>query len=328
MSSQNSETNSIPWIDKKAFPVVSAFFYATQASLAFVVFKEWWIAAIVLSLFLSHLMHALLIAFHEASHGFLRVHKWANETDGVLVGILSHIPFTLYRALHQKHHLHLATEKDLELWPFVETDSPRWKRRLVAFIELNFGMVFTPYLFLRVFFQKDSPVQNRKVRKRVWKEIVLSAGFWIGNISLVAYFDLWPWFLFNYFIPGFIAANLQSWRKYIEHVGLRGNTSRSATRSIIADTWAGRITSITLLHEPLHGIHHIKMGLPHYELPQHSDWLNPEDEGDTHPYPNYRAAFTDLLRELRDPKVGGQWNAKNAPRENRDPVDVSNLSYE
>ena len=34
---------------------------------------------------------------------------------GILVGILSYIPFTLYRALHQKHHLHLATEKDVAI---------------------------------------------------------------------------------------------------------------------------------------------------------------------------------------------------------------------
>ena len=38
-------------------------------------------------LFLSHLMHALLIAFHEASHGFLRKHQWANEIDGILAGL-------------------------------------------------------------------------------------------------------------------------------------------------------------------------------------------------------------------------------------------------
>jgi len=293
---------------------VSSMFYTTQAILTFTVYKEWWVASVILMLFLSHLMHALLIAFHEASHGYLRKHKWANEIDGILVGILSYIPFTLYRALHQKHHMHLATEKDVELWPFVETDCPRWKRRFVAFLELNFGLFFTPYLFLRVFFQKDSPVTNKKVRKRIWKEIALCAGFWIVTISIVAAFNLWPWFFFLYFMPAFIAGNLQSWRKYIEHVGLSGNTSRSATRSIIADSWMGRAVSLTLLHEPLHGIHHVKMTMPHYELPRHTDWLEPTDEGDTRPYPNYRTAFTDLMRELRDPKVGGQWESADSAK--------------
>jgi len=326
MKEHGSDTRYIPWVTRKAFPIVSGTFYVTQVAVAFVVFKEWWVAAVILSLFLSHLVHALLIAFHEASHGFLRKHKWANEIDGVLVGILCYIPFTLYRALHQKHHLHLATEKDLELWPFVLTDCPRWKRCLAAFIELNLGFFFTPFLFLRVFFLKDSPVKNRKVRRRVWKEICGCAAFWAGNVAMVAYFDLWPWFFFNFLIPGLIAGNLQSWRKYIEHVGLSGNTSRSATRSIVANSWLGRLTSLTLLHEPLHGIHHIKMSLPHYELPQHTDWLNPEDEGDTSPYPNYRSAFVDLFRELRDPKVGGQWNAENTTPSRTASVNVSNLS--
>lgn len=315
MTDPKTRTQSIHWATKKAFPIVSGMFYVTQATLAFTVYMQWWVVSILLSLFLSHLMHALLIAFHEASHGYLRKHRWANEIDGVLVGILSYTPFTLYRALHQKHHLHLATEKDVELWPFVHPDAPRWKRRLFAFLELNFGLVCTPYVFLRVFFQKDSPITNLKVRKRIWGEIALCAGFWVVNVAAVAYFNLWPWFFFNYLIPGFIAGNLQSWRKYIEHVGLRGNTSRSATRSIIADTWTGKALSLTLLHEPLHGIHHVKMTLPHYELPQRTEWLNPSEEGDTTPYPNYRSAIFDLLKELRDPKVGGQWETKDTRTE-------------
>jgi fatty acid desaturase len=304
----SSPTHYIPWASRAAFPIVKVAFYATQFVLGYCVYREWWVISVILTLLLSHFMHGLLIGFHEASHGLLRKNKFFNEVDGVLVGILSYTPFTLYRALHQKHHLHLATEKDLELWPYVMTDSPRWKRRLVAFLELNFGLFFIPYLFLRAFFQKDSPVQNRKVRKRVWIEVIGAAVFWAGILFMCAHFNFWPWFFFLYFIPALIAGNLQSWRKYIEHVGLSGNTSRSATRSIIANTWLGRLTSMTLLHEPLHGIHHTKMSLHHYELPEHIELLEPEDEGDTHPYPNYRSAFVDLFVQLRDPKVGSQWN--------------------
>ena len=93
----------------------------------------------------------------------------------------------------------------------------------------------------------------------------------------------------------------------IEHIGMSGNTSRSATRSIVADSLPGKIISVTLLHEPLHGVHHIKSGLPHYELPGKVDLLNPQDDGDTKPFPNYRTAFLDLIKKLPDPRVGGQW---------------------
>jgi Fatty acid desaturase len=153
------------------------------------------------------------------------------------------------------------------------------------------------------------------VRRRIWGELLLVAVVWTVVIALTARFELWPWFLWNYFIPGFIAGNLQSWRKYIEHMGMSGHTARSATRSIVADTWLGRAMSVTLLHEPLHGIHHIRSAIPHSELPEHTAWLNPEEEGDTAPFPNYRSALVDLLRRLSDPRVGNQWNTAATSRD-------------
>ena len=78
------------------------------------------------------------------------------------------------------------------------------------------------------------------------------------------YWHVWTYFFWVFLVPGIIAGNLQSWRKYIEHVGLSGHTAKSATRSIVADTWSGRLLSLTLLHEPFHGVHHLRVGLPHH----------------------------------------------------------------
>ncbi len=307
MSAVTSQTHYIPWAARAAFPIVSGLFYVTQALLAFSVYKGWVWLSIPLVILASHLMHGLLIGFHEAIHGKLRKSKFLNAVDGVLVGILSFTSFTLYRVLHQSHHMHLATERDVELWPFVDPRSPRWKRRLAAFFELNFGLFFTPLLFWRGFFRKGSAIRSKRVRRRIWGELLLGVAFWTITITLVAKFSLWPWLFWNYLAPAFIAANLQSWRKYIEHVGLSGNTARSATRSIIAETFPGRLMSLTLLHEPLHGVHHLRSALPHSELPEHKDTLYPEEKGDTIPFPNYRSAFKDLIRSLSDPRVGGQW---------------------
>jgi fatty acid desaturase len=312
MPSESAPATFKPWVHRASFPIVSGLFYLTQFLIALSVYQGWIWLTLLLVILASHPMHGFLIGFHEASHGMLRKSRFLNELDGILVGILSLTSFTLYRALHQKHHVHLATRKDVELWPFVDPGVPLWGRRLAAFLELNFGFFFTPFLFWRAFFQSPSPISNRKVRQRIKWELAAALTFWALAFAVAIRFQLWPWFFFNYFLPAFVAGNLQSWRKYIEHVGLNGNTARSATRSIVANTWTGRLMSLTLLHEPLHGIHHVRSSVPHYDLPQHTDWLNPVEPGDTAPFPNYRSAFKDLIRRLWDPQVGGQWNSAPA----------------
>ena len=298
-----------PWVSHAAVPIVTGAFYATEALLGYSVYKGWIWLSIPLVLLVSHLMHGLLIGFHEATHGTLRKHRWANEIDGIILGISCMISFTLYRVAHQSHHMHLATEKDVELWPFVDTKKPRWVRQLAAFLELNFGLLFTPFLFWRIFLKRDSPIRNKRVRRKIWIEGAASALVWSLAIITVASFNLWPYFIWCYLAPSIIAGNLQSWRKYIEHIGLNGNTARSATRSIVADTWLGRVVSVTLLHEPLHGIHHVKSSIPHGDLPEHVEKLVPAEEGDLQIFPHYRAALIHLFSKLRDPQVGGQWNA-------------------
>jgi fatty acid desaturase len=301
------------WVSRAAFSLIGAALLLSQVALGFAVYyQSWWLAALLV-IPVSHFMHGALIGFHEASHGLLRKNRTLNEVDGVLAGMLSFMSFTLYRVAHQTHHSHLATERDVELWPFVKADCPRWARRLTAAIELNAGLLFTPFLFWRLFFVRNSIVRNRKVRRRIWGEFFLIIGFWSALIQAVNHWQVWPWFLWLFLVPGFIAGNLQSWRKYIEHVGLSGHTAKSATRSIVADTWPGRLLSLTLLHEPLHGVHHIKSGLPHTAYPSLTPLLKPQSEGDLPVFPNYRSAVKHLLKNLSDPKVGSHWPSGTDP---------------
>lgn len=295
------------WVSRAAFPLVSAALTVTQIALGFAYHNGLIWLCIPLVLLVSHFMHGILVGFHEASHGHLRKSRLLNEADGLIIGTLSFMSFTLYRAAHQKHHSHLATERDVELWPFVSVGTPRWARRLAAFIELNVGILFTPFLFLRVFLQKDSFIKNKRVRRRIWQEFGLIAVVWTLIFTTVTYLHIWDYYLWIFLIPGIIAGNLQSWRKYIEHVGLTGHSARSATRSVVADSWSGRFLSLTLLHEPFHGIHHLKLTLPYDKLPQHAPLLEPEDDGDVAPFPNYRSAVMHLLRNLSDPKSGSHW---------------------
>jgi fatty acid desaturase len=296
------------WVGRSAFQIVIVLFLCTEIALAAVLQSgaSLWFA-VPLVLIASHLMHGAAIGFHEATHGLLRRNRRFNEFDGVLLGVFSFMSFSLYRAAHQLHHMHLATERDEELWPFVHPDSPRWARRLAAFFELTAGLVFLPFLFLRIFLRAGSPIRSRKVRRRIWAELALMLVVWIGITTAVSHWHAWRYLLWMYLVPAFVAGNLQSWRKYIEHVGMTGNTVNSSTRSIVAKGWPGRLVAFTLLHEPFHGVHHLHMGLAHAELPQRAAELNPQTADENHPFPSYRHALLHLLRSLADPRVGAQW---------------------
>ena len=308
-SATGVEPHEPHWISRSAFQLVSILFFSTQAALGFAVYHGWLWLAVPLVLLASHFMHGFLIGFHEASHGLLRKNRLFNEAEGVMIGTFSFTSFTLYRVMHQKHHAHLASERDAELWPFVHPQCPRAARCAFAFLELNAGFFFTPFIFLRAFLCADSPVRSRRVRQRVWAEIALTAAVWAGILWAVGHWDAWTYFLWMYFAPAWLAANLQSWRKYIEHVGMTGSTVNSSTRSIVADTRLGRFVALTLLHEPFHGVHHQCAGLPHAELPLHVSELTPKTPDEHAPYPSYRHAFLDLLRNLANPRVGAQWRA-------------------
>ncbi len=305
--SETEEPYQPHWVQRAAFPVVSACFFTTQGALAYAVYHGWIWLAVALALVSSHFMHGMLIGFHEASHGALRKSKRLNEFDGILIGIFSFLSFSLYRAAHQTHHMHLGTEKDEELWPFVAPEIPRSLRILAAVLELTCGLFFTPFLFMRSFFRAGSPIRAPRVRKRIWAELLLTAAVWTAILTTVALTGTWKYLVWLFVIPASIAANLQSWRKYIEHVGLTGSTIRSATRSIIPRGVLGHFVSFTLLHEPYHGVHHQRAGLKHAELPGFAADLEPTEPDEHRPFPSYTRALLHLLQCLADPRVGPQW---------------------
>jgi len=287
--------------------VLVALFFLTQVALSFAVYHANYWLAVPLVLISSHLMHGMTIGFHEASHGLLRKSRWLNEMDGIIIGSFSLMSFSLYRAAHQTHHAYLASERDEELWPFVHPQMPRWSRILAAVVELTIGILFTPFLFARTFLRRGSPIRNKKLRRRIWTEFALMAAVWTATLTAIAVFDAWKYFLWLHLIPAWMAANMQSLRKYVEHVGLTGSTVNSSTRSIVGEGWLARFLNFTLLHEPFHGVHHWRSGLPHPELPQHAAALEPKVDQERPPFRSFGAALQDLFLNLANPRVGAQW---------------------
>jgi fatty acid desaturase len=295
------------WVLRSAFQFLVFGLVAAEVTLAITVHRGLIWLAVLIALVVSHLMHGLLIGLHEAAHGLLRKNRRFNEFDGLIIGFLSLMSFSLYRVVHQTHHAFLASERDWELWPFARTTTPRWRRCLAAFIELTFGLFYSPIIFLRGFLCSASAVRRKSLRRRIWTEWALIFLGWTVILGVVATFGVWKYFLWMYLGPAMLAADLQNWRKYIEHVGMTGDTVNSSTRSIVARSWMGRLFAFTLLHEPFHGVHHQRAGLPHSVLPQFADKLEPKNPGERAPFAGYRYALLDLMHCLADPRVGAQW---------------------
>src|SRR3954470_3843295 len=102
---EDEEFDQPHWIARSAFPFLTVSFVITQALLYYALAHQIvWLTAILVFV-CCHQMHGFLIGFHEASHGLLRKNRVLNDADGILLGILSFISFTLYRAAHQTHHM-------------------------------------------------------------------------------------------------------------------------------------------------------------------------------------------------------------------------------
>ncbi|HEY5953642.1 MAG TPA: fatty acid desaturase [Terrimicrobiaceae bacterium] len=308
-TSPTIEPHEPHWVSKAAFPVVMAVFYITQIALGVAVYHSLYWLAIPLVLLSSHLMHGALIGLHEASHGLLRKKRLLNEIDGTLIAAFSITSFSLYRVVHQSHHAHLATERDEELWPFVLPKISRRARILAVVLELGLGFLYTQFLFVRAFLRPGSSIRRKDLRRRIRLELWMTAALWTVILAAVAWWGLWKYLFWLYLAPAWLAGNMQSLRKYIEHVGLTGATINSSTRSIVAHGWLGKLVAFSLLHEPFHGVHHKHSGLPHAKLPQFVAILDPVMPDERPPFPNYRQAFRDLFQSLADPRVGAQWNA-------------------
>ncbi len=146
-----SEAHEPHWVLKSAFQLLVFGLVFTEVMLALAVRHHFIWVAVLLVIVTAHLMHGTLIGLHEAAHGLLRNNRNFNEFDGVVIGTLSLMSFSLYRVVHQTHHAYLATERDYEFWPLSRPTVPRWKRCLAAFCELNLGLFFTSFVFLRAF---------------------------------------------------------------------------------------------------------------------------------------------------------------------------------
>jgi fatty acid desaturase len=265
----------------------------------------WWPLMLAVWAAAGHVGHSKLIAFHEASHGTLASRWPQNELQGILIGTIIFVPLSSYRYVHGQHHAYIGTERDLELWPFVRPDITRPWRVLAAGAELLLGFFYTPVVFLHGVLVGDN--LPRKQRTRIILEYVLCAAFWIPLVYVVHSQDWWGWFTVGYLVPAMIAGNLQSVRKFTEHLGLLGDSILTTTRTVVDRRLPGEALSQSMLRIDHHGAHHRYAKVPYYNLPKATELVYSEGLPTVPVFPSYGAAMWDMARALRNPRVGAQW---------------------
>lgn len=263
-----------------------------------------WVLSVVVN-------HNKLIAFHETAHGLLQPIRWLNEFIGQVLGCATMVPLTAYRIVHNRHHAYLGTARDDEFWPFVDTTVPRWKRVLAVSAELFLGYFYDPIVFARgVFAAEDIPTDQRK---RVVREYVACALHWAAVAAILTWFGWWREFCVAFFIPGYVAASINSWRRMIEHLGMLGDTVETKTRMIVPAGLLSKAVSEAALHVGFHSTHHRYARIPYYHLPEATQVVYGDDASGMKVFPSYWSALRDMLPHLADPRIGAQWLAAATP---------------
>ena len=130
-----------------------------------------------------------------------------------------------------------------------------------------------------------------------------------ATLFLVARNGWWSEFAVAYLAPAIIAGNLQSLRKFTEHMGLLGSTILESTRTVVDPSLVGSALSESMLHVDYHGTHHRYAKVPYYNLPEATPFVYGTQSGDPRLFPNYASAMFDMVRSLSNPRFGRQWVA-------------------
>ena len=270
-----------------------------------------WPLTIVVWLMGAQFGHMKLVALHESAHGTLNANPFKNELQGLAVASMILVPLSAFRYVHSQHHAYLATPRDLELWPYVNPGTPRWLRVLAAVAELTVGYFYTPIIFLRgVLVGENIPPRERR---RIVIEYAAIAATWCVVLPLVAIKGWWTELAVFYLVPSILSGNLQSLRKFTEHMGLLGSSILETTRTVVDPSLIGTVLSDSMLHIDHHATHHRYAKMPHYNLPEATPSVYDGQPEDLPLYSNYASAMFDMFRSLGDPRIGRQWLSPHAP---------------
>ena len=107
--------------------------------------------------------------------------------------------------------------------------------------------------------------------------------------------------------PKLVAGAAQTLNKYVQHMGLFGDSDLSSTRTVADTRRFGQALSSSMLHIVHHGTHHRYAQIPFYKLPAATAYVYNAPGPDEPVFGSYWAALMDMLPVLKDPRIGRQW---------------------
>ena len=247
---------------------------------------------------------------HELIHYNLplgpRVTRWIARIIGVFVGI----PASVYREVHMRHHAYLNTPLDMELWPYSDPQASLAFRRVFLWLDMLLGTLSQPVILGRVCFSSQSPVSEEK-KKEMRIEYFAMAIFWLAFASVTAWLHTTQRHVFRpahliFLLPMLLAANCNSVRKIMEHVGTSSFDPLLGPRTVIGRNWLTRALSFFDFDLPVHGPHHRHPRLRHDELPGRMEEIRKASPDMRYPvYQTFAAALVDTFRTaILNPGVG------------------------
>jgi fatty acid desaturase len=231
---------------------------------------ESWQAQSIWIVVLSYCWFCIGGVLHELSHQTLPISKPASVWLGRIIGTVLGQPYSVFRAIHIRHHAYLNTPLDFELWPYCDPRRGLWFRRFFVWFDIFCGAIATPLIYQRVLSSRESPVTQAE-RRHMKIEYCCVLAFWmtvIGTLASLEVADVIHLTATDFLriSPPFIAASLNSFRKLTEHLGMSTYDPVDGTRTIIGRHWWTRFLSYFDFELSIHGPHHRYPKRSHQQL--------------------------------------------------------------
>ncbi|HYO25663.1 MAG TPA: fatty acid desaturase, partial [Lacipirellulaceae bacterium] len=253
--------------------------------------SPWIVAGLVAAT--SAMMFCWTSALHEAAHQTLFKTRWLSVLCGRLLGTLMFTPYTAYREVHIRHHAYLNTPRDWELWPYADPNASLRFRRWFVWFDLFCGVIAGPIIYGRIYFHRNSPIKSAELRRTIRYEYLGIAAVWGAVWLYTSLTHQWLGHAVVVLLPMYIAAFMQTFRKFTEHLGMASFDPLQGTRTVLPRKWLLRISSFLNFDIFVHGPHHRHPRLAHGKL--ESKLEEYREANPTAAYPTYTRYWQAML---------------------------------